>query len=1012
MSFFGFDTSLPRDRPAQDGSRGIFDHRDPFAEIDKGRKLQAFQDGEEEEIDFEDTYDGLGDQLEETGDEMNADTFGGDVGDGPAQPSVGTDFDFFGKTAQVSDAITEEQVRYHLSHQPPQAPSTSTAGQKPKRSGYEKYQDPDYIPDIQAKSGAWSSKPQSVQQSQEATATQQLQQPPTHPQYHQVAPQAPAAHQYHGVPSQPAYARRPLQILQNPNRPQHSPRSSVDKSQLGYNLMPGIASPQQLMELPEDQRRALLEEEARRAKRNHKIFLLSKGNGLMTPQDKNFITRIQLQQLVAATGNSADPSPEAALAEDFYYQVYSQIRGAPRQHPGQPLGHFAQTYLFQTGARASGNRRHHITGDTHMQRMQQQVQRAVEAAKLKPKNKQLIIEGSLGKISFSNAKTPKPLLNIKKKQEAQEVRSASSRKGLNMAKPSDRKIVLRNIETVYITLMRLEDHERTMPPPPQEGNADAVEAHIQWRQELTRLNVRLWEELKILDPIVPGSLDTHPFIAFMTFSKGKKAIPRVFRLIDQEQKVTILTMIVVHLDQLDVVRNGKTLPGESQPPASIREDIELFSNTVMPSLLGYVSDAPINIMSGLLGLLLDHTNVANVVPTKIGLGMLTMFLSRAELVKEAGGVSDDDAQQWANQYNKFFDTLEPLFPLIFPGPVNSADDMYVWQFLAAVGIGADPQQQQRLVIGVKDRVMETVSQSKSLPPEMSAARLGNVNLFMRAIGLDVEMLDWIGMELLSRISLMSNGAAHRVHLQNQVHKLEEDKRALEQDVWHCYRLNAVLKDTVGRLETRLQYLEAENYALAQNNRERGDALLLLMAQLEAFEQERTYGSSSHAQLDPVTVRCDQVVFDTSAWHSQTEVTEQDGQYYARAANSGGWVELLEDPDPFRCSICRELFVQGDPTVVLPCKHRYHSQCAQPFCQTHHRCPLCTTGFAVKAVLVPLALPEPEEPEEQEQEWDEDADEGHAGHAQGDEEYDQDEVRGPRQERRYQQQRRNQERYQL
>ncbi|RMZ87710.1 hypothetical protein DV736_g5063, partial [Chaetothyriales sp. CBS 134916] len=681
MSFFGFDTSLPRDRAANDGPKGIFEHRDPFAEIDKGRKLQAFQDAEEEEIDFEDTYDGLGDKLEDAGDEMNADTFGADIEEGLTQTKVGTDFDFFGKTAQVSDAIGEEQMRYHLSRQPHQAPSTSTASQKPKKTGYEKYQDPGYIPDIQAKSGAWSSKPQSALPPQEATATD---------------------------------------------------------GRITTGL-PGITSRQQLMELPEDQQRALFEEEARRARRNHKIFLLSKGNGLMTPQDKNFITRIQLQQLVAATGNSADPNPEAALAEDFYYQVYSQIRGAPRQHPGQPLGHFAQTYLFQTGTRTSGNRRHHITGETHMQRMQQQVQRAVEAAKLKPKNKQLIIEGSLGKISFSNAKTPKPLLNIKK-QEGTDIRPTSSRKGLNMMNASDRKIVLRNIEAVYITLMHLEDHERAIPPPPQEGNADAVEAHIQWRQELTKMNARLWEELKILDPIVPGSLDTHPFIAFMTFSKGKKAIPRVFRLIDQEQKVTILTMIVVHLDQLDVVRNGRTLPGESQPAASIREDIELFSNTVMPSLLGYVSEAPINIMSGLLGLLLDHTNMANVVPTKIGLGMLTMFLSRAELVKEAGGVSDEDAQQWASQYNKFFHALEPLFPLIFPGPVNSADDMYVWQFLAAVGIGADPQQQQRLVIGVKDRVMETVSQSKTLPPEMSAARLGNVNLFMRAIGLDVEML--------------------------------------------------------------------------------------------------------------------------------------------------------------------------------------------------------------------------------------------------------------------------------
>lgn len=36
--------------------------------------------------------------------------------------------------------------------------------------------------------------------------------------------------------------------------------------------------------------------------------------------------------------------------------------------------------------------------------------------------------------------------------------------------------------------------------------------------------------------------------------------------------------------------------------------------------------------------------------------------------------------------------------------------------------------------------METVSSSRTLPPDMASHRLGNVNLFMRAIGLDVDLL--------------------------------------------------------------------------------------------------------------------------------------------------------------------------------------------------------------------------------------------------------------------------------
>jgi hypothetical protein len=120
----------------------------------------------------------------------------------------------------------------------------------------------------------------------------------------------------------------------------------------------------------------------------------------MTPQDKNFIQRIQLQQLVSI--NSAEDN----VNEDFYYIVHSAIRA--RSNPQQPLSQLAQTYLFRHGGR--GNRRQ----DNHLQRMEQQVARAVAAAKARPKASQLVLEGSLGKISFSNVKTPRPMLNIKK----------------------------------------------------------------------------------------------------------------------------------------------------------------------------------------------------------------------------------------------------------------------------------------------------------------------------------------------------------------------------------------------------------------------------------------------------------------------------------------------------------------------------------------------------------------------------------------------------------------------
>ncbi|KFY23548.1 hypothetical protein V493_05800 [Pseudogymnoascus sp. VKM F-4281 (FW-2241)] len=843
MSFFGFDSALPRDRDQGAKAPGFGQTPDPFA----GLSYAGGAD-DDDALDFEDTYDGLGDQLDETDDVFNDDTFGGE---GPTtKKAVGKDFDFFGQTAKVSGAISEEQMRF-TRQQPVSrqaaAVTTSHTSQtytQPARSGYEKYKDLDYVPDLQADADLWGTSSKTVPAAQALPSQQpaaaasagrkmmsveeveaamraqakkpttapapQPQQQPQHPdgqyaqgqfQHQQQYQQFPEPQQFpqhvqqfpqhanqqlHGPPRpmngqyyepqerqpQQIHAHQPvqilhrtqapspqamtatsqaqappIQILQNPNRlsgEQQRQAQAQSAGRPGTGPSPGpptgpghrhnnsgiITHPHQLSHLNEEERAAYLMEDAKRAKRNHKIFLLSKDNGLMTPQDKNFITRIQLQQLVTATGNPNEQGTDNSLSEDFYYQVHNQIRGGPRQHPNQPLTNFAQTYLFQTGGRHGGMRRQARSGDNHMQRMEQQVQRAVEAAKNKPKNKQLVIEGSLGKISFSNSKTPKPLLNIKRNENENRQKVVSS---------SDRKTVLRDIENVYNTLMQMEDHDRHLPPPLTEDVDPAlVGLHMDWQETTQKLNNKLWQDLKVHEPI--GATATHPFIAFLSFSKGKKAIPRVFRHITQQQRTTILTMIVVHLDQLDVVRQALLPHGETQLTSQIRENIELFSLAVMPSLFGFLNEAGLDIVDALLALIMAKTNIEIDARTRIGVSMLTMLLSRAELIKQATTVDDQEWNHWLSTYNSFFDVIEPTLPFIFPGTVNTGEDVYVWQFLAAMGVGASPEQQQRLVMAVKDRVMETVNLAKTLPPAMSSQRLANVNLFMRSIGLDVDLL--------------------------------------------------------------------------------------------------------------------------------------------------------------------------------------------------------------------------------------------------------------------------------
>lgn len=737
---------------------------------------------------------------------------------------MGKDFDFHGQTAKVSNVINEEQFRYSRQHVPPKAQNAQKQT-KPYKTGYEAYQNPDYIPDLQVNAGRWeqpkaasgnvqasqnssglgvttqrlpaagptrkmmsleeveaamraqAKKPVAAQTSEPLHTptypTMPLAQPPgpqnlrtetspprnLHPQQlpyqqtsrHQPSPttqqvsqaelpgQSVASSTRQGNASQTQHRSEtvqqasaqervpPIQILQNPKRQsaQLAPRPAEPplpppqpQQQLptagplalgGSHQLPIITHPQQLMQLSEEDRNALLQEDAKRAKRNHKIFLLSRDNGLMTPQDKNFITRIQLQQLMTATGNVLEQDPDAALSEDFYYQVTSQIRGGARQNPQQPLSNFAQTYLFQTGSRHGGaGRRQNRGGDNHMQRMEMQVQRAVEAAKAKPKNKQLVIEGSLGKISFSNAKTPKPLLNIKRNDRHDRPQSAGRPAAARKALPaelstSDRKSILRNLEAVYSTLMKMEDHERRLPPPPadEEHMAIAEEQCLAWRGTMESLSRKLWDDLKVMEPLVEDMSALHPFIAFLSYPKGKKAIPRIFRHLDEEKRLTILTMIVVHLNVLDVIRNVQPGPPGTRPSLGAREEVELFSQTVMPSLFAYVNEAPLQIVIGLLGLIVSRSDMQVVLRTKVGLDILTMLLSRAELVKQSEDPSDQEWDQWVSLYNRFFDVIETILGIIFPGSVNDGQDMYVWQFLAATGIGASPEQQQRLVVAVK-----------------------------------------------------------------------------------------------------------------------------------------------------------------------------------------------------------------------------------------------------------------------------------------------------------------------
>src|SRR5690349_6470150 len=102
---------------------------------------------------------------------------------------------------------------------------------------------------------------------------------------------------------------------------------------------------------------------------------------------------------------------------------------------------------------------------------------------------------------------------------------------------------------------------------------------------------------------------------------------RIFRHLTQEQRTTILTLIVVNLDNLDVVRNAQVTPAAVQLNAAMRENVELFSVAVMSTLFNFLNELELDLVTGVLGLVCTR-NVEIIVKSRIGASMITMILSR------------------------------------------------------------------------------------------------------------------------------------------------------------------------------------------------------------------------------------------------------------------------------------------------------------------------------------------------------------------------------------------------
>ncbi|KAF7356741.1 PAT1 domain-containing protein [Mycena venus] len=519
--------------------------------------------------------------------------------------------------------------------------------------------------------------------------------------------------------------------------------------------------------------------EDKRRRKAAKIAHMSRYNDLMTQSDKDFITRIQVSQLVT-------PDP---YADDFYAQVYGAILRSRMGLQTQD----ERVLKFGTGGGISlGNAQKMPTRRPNaMQRMEQQVERIVSNARRREEEKGLhslhSLQGALGKTSGRSYKAaPRQLLQVddastsptlahahahiskddakdKPNEGAAKEAAKLSRETLgntgNVVRkdPLTRRQVLTALEAMYDLVLKVEHLRREQPPPEEE------EASKQWQKEYDDLVELLWEGLKVMVPLETSN--PHPFVSLLSPSKGKKLLPRLTRHIGSSRMLTLMTLLVACFTQLDVVKQAPLLDVLEDSPerAEAERQTQAFLGSVLQSILPIVANLELHVVTALLGLLIERSHdIAAVAKTKPGLALLTLFLSRVEVIKQAWstGVEPVDLmsaqaslEQWQAVFDQFFVLLTPHFLTLFPSsritlsahhPTSAAlaidiIDQPVWQFLAALALQAVQEQHQVLVTSLRDKVLENVlSANKGWVADEDERRtkLANVNLFLHALGLD------------------------------------------------------------------------------------------------------------------------------------------------------------------------------------------------------------------------------------------------------------------------------------
>lgn len=452
---------------------------------------------------------------------------------------------------------------------------------------------------------------------------------------------------------------------------------------------------------------ALSVEEIEKSRRvDLELKKIDKYKGLMTRKDISFIAKIQLSQILS----------EDASMDDFYYQIWCAIRKQTSKAGQDP-----SEWLNEKNDGI----------DTPDREMQLQVRRIVASARERAHAiGDLSPAGSLGRVAAHHIGKPRKVITAdvltKTDHKKAESPTFSSYKMFHRS-------MLRSVESLYTHIL---EYESTLSTRSIGVDQQTTEKQKQGRVA-NSLN-QIWDDLHIMDdPESTSEYSVHPFLTILSFYKAKKALPRFFYHFSEDRRLTILSVIIAHLQDVDAVRDAIDIkPGEDR--SELEFTVDVFMRTVFPLLMKEISKVPYRMVLGLIEIFLEKNDIMEVVQTKVGASVIIVLISHAESLS---ALSENDREDWSAVFDKFFDMMKGKFAQVFSKTSSQfSSEPFAWQFLTASAASASPAQQRELVSELRTKVIQNIIASRKLPTNEASKKLSNVNLFLNAMGIDAAQL--------------------------------------------------------------------------------------------------------------------------------------------------------------------------------------------------------------------------------------------------------------------------------